>query len=126
MVRTTFEARPINDIRPGFYKRQLVRNGPYVACQIHHETARDPETGEALDRSWYWWAEIDGQLAGPVSPSALASDDVWAIHLYGVPITRGEYDDLLGRAEHARGHAPHLPEANPRAPIKLHRLPSLY
>lgn len=116
--------RHLNDVRRGLYKLQLVRGGPWVAAQIHHSVAVDPVTGETLDRSWYWWAEIDGKVAGDVSPTV--SDDVWNIHLHGTPITQDEYAELTETAARVRASAPHMPEADPRKRIKLRELPPLY
>lgn len=47
----------------GWYKRRLVRGGPWVAVRIYLDEARDPETGEPMDRPTRWLCEADGRAA---------------------------------------------------------------
>jgi hypothetical protein len=101
-----------------------VRGGPWVAARIHYETTRDPETGDPLDRPWYWWAEINGEVAGDVSP--VPSDNVWTIALYGTPISAADYDHMLAVRDWARAHAPDEPEANPHKRVNLNDMAALF
>lgn len=116
-------SREIGKPRPGFFKLQVVRNGPYVPCLIFHSSATDPETGERLDRSLYYAALINGAAVGDISPSP--SDEVWMIWTHGVQITEDEYEHMLKVREWALTHEPTDPAANPNKPIDLDDLPSL-
>lgn len=71
--------------QPGFYKRRMVKGGPWVPVEIRLEQEIDPETGE-LVADEYLAAEQLGWSQDPVR--------IWT-HLR--PIPRDEYDDLLER-----------------------------
>ena len=108
---------------PGFYRVRLIRGGPWVAARISYGPPPDPETGEPLDRSWFWTVEIDGQLYADPSPSwrRAGVDRVW---LFGEKITEAEYDYLLAMRHHAVTHEPALPAAQPDKPVDLLRVPT--
>lgn len=99
--------------KPGLFATKLVKGGVEVALKVLHEPPRDPETGEPLDRSFYWSVYEDGRLVfGPeLTPCP---------RLYiGRAIEQWEYDFILDDHAWARANAPHLPEANPRQALDL-------
>jgi hypothetical protein len=69
----------------GWFKRRLVRNGPWVAARIWCERDIDPETFE-LTGPERLRCEVDGDYRDAA--------DQWT---YLTPITRAEYDALLQR-----------------------------
>ncbi len=73
------------DPQPGFYKRRMVKGGPWVPVEIRLEQEIDPETGE-LAADEYLAAE---QLGA-------SQDPVW-IWTYLRPIPRDEYDALVSQ-----------------------------
>lgn len=70
--------------QPGFYKRRMVRNGPFVPVEIWLEQQIDPETGE-LVADERLRALVNGQDRDPLH--------VWP---YCRAITAEEYDGLTG------------------------------
>lgn len=98
--------------KPGLYAVRLAKGAVEVACLVSHDVARDPETGEPLDRSLWWVVEIDGKpVHGAPSP--------YERMLIGREIDQSEFDYLLARTAHARMHRPSSPEANPRERVNL-------
>lgn len=73
--------------KPGFYKRRMVRGGPFVPVEIWLEQEIDPETGE-LTADERLMAVCNGQLCDPVK--------VWT---YARAISAEEYDALTGVRE---------------------------
>lgn len=102
---------------PGLYRWRAVRGGPLVAAAIEYAPPRDPETGEMLDRSWFWQALVNGQPVG--DPDVVPSAAVWAIHESGEVIDQETYDLLVAQADWDRQHNPAAPMANPRKKIDL-------
>lgn len=70
----------------GYYKRRLIKGGPWVIARIWCERDIDPVTGE-LAGPERLLCEVDGTYADPV--------DQWT---YLTPITRAEYDAILHRS----------------------------
>lgn len=99
----------------GFYAYRFVKTAPEVAARITYAPTLDPDTGEALDRSFHWAVEINGQA--DINADIVPSDTVWSVYMFGRRIEEAEYRYLLADRNWAREHAPHLPEANPRAKI---------
>jgi len=118
--------RQVDQPEPGFFKIREVRGGPYVAARIYHEPARDPQTGEWLDRSPWWRAEINGRPCGNASPDPIKADGVMRIWTFGVRINKREYEHLLNVKNWAKRHRPDLPEANPRAQIDLNKMKPIF
>ena len=106
---------------PGLYAWRAIKGGPEIAARIRHEPTRDPVTGEPLDRSWYWSADIDG--ATDLSPGVTPSDNCWNISIFGRPIDEAEYRYLVANSEWARQHAPATPEADPWSSVDLNTAP---
>lgn len=75
-----FEDEP----QPGYYKRRMVRNGPFVPVEIWLEQSIDPETGELTDDERLR-AICNGE---PRNPTA-----IWS---YCRAISVEEYDALTG------------------------------
>lgn len=119
------EARPMHQPKPGFYLLRTVKGGPLVPARITYEPTRDPETGEPLDRSWYWRAEIAGkQLADPAIDFLEAKvDQVW---WRGKPIGLAEFRYRMDSLAWARQHDEHAPEARPYEPIDLNSSPPVF
>lgn len=101
----------------GFYRRRLVKNGPWVAVLIVHGRPRDPVTGEELDRSPRWQAWLDGKEVDVFQ--------VWP-ECSGAPIDKAEYLHLRNVSDWAREHAPYAPEAQPRQSINHNKLPPIF
>lgn len=112
------KARDISNPEPGLFRIRLVKGGPWVAARITHGPARDPVTGESLDRSPMWVGEIAGKPTGPAAPCPHAAG-IFQIWERGEPITIAEYRHLCAVKDHADRYAPDMPEANPRRPIDL-------
>lgn len=70
--------------QPGFYKRRMVRGGPFVPVEIWLEQEIDPETGE-LVADERLRAICNGELRDPVS--------LWT---FCRAISLAEYDALTG------------------------------
>lgn len=103
---------------PGFYAVKIVRGGPRVGAKIEHGPGTDPETGEALDRSWMWSAWIDGKLVEPPSPDPMVAG-CYRISVFGQSISEADYLLLVKTGEWAKQHSPTDPAANPNQPINL-------
>lgn len=97
----------------GYYRRRLVKGGPWVAVKIWNGPPRDPDTGEVLfERPYLWRALLNGDDV-----------DIWDVwpECSGEPIGYVEYEFILKAHLWAKVHAPNDPEANPRKPIDLHK-----
>lgn len=95
----------------GFYAVRLAKGGAEVGCEVAYGPPLDPETGELLDRSWFWTVTINGEVAhcSPMKPATGFR--------IGRRISEGEYRFLLADRAWAAAHAPHLPEADPRRAV---------
>ena len=72
----------------GYFKRRMVRGGPFVPVAIFLEQDIDPDTGE-LTAPEELRAIVNGNPADPIR--------VWA---YSRPISLAEYDALTGIRDH--------------------------
>jgi hypothetical protein len=106
--------------QPGFYKLSLVKGGVLVGARITYGPTCDPDTGEALDRSWFFAGEINGKP--DTNPRPEPSDAVYMIWERGIRITEDEFNYLIDHRAWAAQHQPHLPEADPRKPVDLRTL----
>jgi len=92
----------------GFYKRRLIRKGPWVPVRIYVDRDIDPMTGE-LTRDEKLRCDVEGLDGG--NPA-----DHWT---YLKPITRNEYEHLVDyRLRDSR-------MANARSPFDLSDQPTL-
>lgn len=99
--------------RAGWYRRRLVKGGPWCPVRIWFGPSFDPATGEWCDRSHCWRATINGDQV-PV-------ETVWP-WCAGEPITEPEHEYLVALHRHAVAHEPTLPEASPRAAVNIREL----
>jgi hypothetical protein len=96
----------------GFYKRKLVRHGPFVPGRIWVETPVD-DLGEA-DGDEVMKCVVDGRMKEP--------EDEWT-YLCGHPITEREYNHLVKLSRYAKAHDSREPLANPARKIDLNKVP---
>lgn len=89
----------------GYYKRRLVRAGPWVAARVWCEREICPQTGDLAEPERIR-CEVDGQYADPIRH--------WT-HL--IPISRDEYDAILQRRLNIAGMM------TPTEPLDLTRRP---
>lgn len=91
----------------GWFKRRLVKGGPFVPARIWLYSPTDPETGDLVGDE-VLQAEVDGNYADP--------EQQWS-WLNGNPITEAEFKYLTANRAWTSEHAPHEPYANPREPV---------
>ncbi len=89
----------INKPQAGYYKRRLVKGGPWVGVHIWYGPPTCPHTGQLLDRSWRWQALVNGEDADEY--------EAW-ISGCANPITKEEYEYLLAHSDWAKNYAPDL------------------
>ncbi len=110
---------------PKHFALRLVKRGPVVAAKLWYDVPSDPDTGEPLDRSPRWQALLNG-IACDIFAVIVEFDG-----LTGEPIIKGEeideieYRRLLATAAWSVRRNPNAPEASPRTPIDMNRLPPI-
>lgn len=109
---------------PGFYAWRFRKGAPEVGCEIAYGPTLDPDTGEALDRPYWWSVRISGHP--DINPGLVPGDTVWSVYIFGRRIERAEYEFLVADRQWAAEHAPDLPEAKPRESIRLSAMPPLF
>lgn len=109
----------LNDIRAGYYRRRLVKNGPLVPAQIFLvDGDRDPETGELMsDQVWRC------QLWDDHGPRDEDAWEQWSF-LCGDPITKQEFDTMVATFNWARGTS--APEGSPTKAIDYLKSPAIF
>ena len=90
----------------GWFKRRLVRGGPWVPARIWLVQEID-DAGELIAPELLQ-AECNGEYADP--------DDVWS-YVAANPITEAEFKFLSATIEWSQTNAPHEPMANPRQAV---------
>jgi hypothetical protein len=103
-VVRTFEGYNPDVPKPGFYRMRLRSGGAYVGVKVWFGAPLDPVTGEEMDRSHRFQAEINGAYA--------ELDRVWP-RCAGDPITEAEYQHLCATQQWAQQHAPDSALAQP-------------
>lgn len=90
------EGRP----QPGYYKRKLVRGGPWIPVRLWVDPAHD------------------GRIAATVGIDDRAdfAIDIWT-WVAGNPISEDEYNYLIANLKHVRDHRPDDPLNTPTAPV---------
>jgi hypothetical protein len=102
------EAAPfVDDPQCGWYKRRLVKGGPFVPARIWIERFIDPETGELLS---------DEEMCCEVNGIAASAEEQWQ-WLWENPISEAEFRYMTALAYHVSFYEPDAAEANPKAPI---------
>lgn len=94
------------DPEPGFYKRRLVKGGPWVPVHIWIERELD-EAGDLIDDERVM-CTVDGRLA--------AAADHWT-YCAAHPIKEAEFDYLTRLSTYAKERNKREPLANPRKRI---------
>ncbi|MDR2857260.1 MAG: hypothetical protein LBV50_05370 [Novosphingobium sp.] len=89
----------------GFYRTRLTRGSVRVGVRLHHGPPLDPVTGEVLDRSWRWMADVNGEPFADF-------DRIWPA-CAGEPISEQEYRRYCARQDWARDQAPDSAYARP-------------
>ena len=98
----------INKPVPGYYKRRLVRGGPWVGVHVLRPVPIDPDTKEVLDRFWPLVAYQGDDILDP-----------FVIWPYLKPIPEKEYLRLAGIT-------PGRDEISPNEPMNLNTERSLF
>lgn len=98
--------------RAGFYKRRLVKGGPFVPVAIWFERELD-EAGDLLSDEVVK-CTVDGRLADV--------DSTWS-YCAGSPITEAEFDYLSRVSSYAKANDTREPLANPRRRIDPLKFP---
>ena len=101
----------------GYYRRRLVKDGPWVAVKVWKGFPIDPVTGEMLfERPQMWRGLLNGDDV-----------DIWDVwpECSGGKISEEEYVFILTRHLWAKVHDPTAPEANPRKPIDRNKMPAI-
>lgn len=101
------------DPQPGFYRRRLVKGGPWVPVRIWMEQAIDPETGELTEPETLR-CMVDLKDRDPFRHWTYAMTH---------PITAEAYDDMERAIRFARNSDPSSPLLHPTKPIDLSRSP---
>lgn len=89
----------------GYYRHKLRSRGVIGGVRIWFGAPHDPVTGELLDRSPRWQAELDGEY--------VEFDDVWP-ECAKTAISERDYRELVARREWAKRNAPNSAFANPK------------
>jgi hypothetical protein len=100
----------------GWFKRRLVKGGPWVPARIFLHQEIDEETGELVAPEELR-CEVNGKERDPVE------EWTW---LAANPIGEAEYLFLVADAAWLRDHKPTAPEANPSVPISSRDIPPLF
>ena len=98
----------------GFYRRKLVKGGPWVAARIWRDPEQDYETGKPTGQ------DVLRCMVGTERRDPVAE---WG-RLCNQPIKREDYSYEIADADHAKKWRPGDPKANPRKPINLLTSPS--
>ena len=112
------------DVKPGCYKRALVKGGELVPCMITYGPPRDPVTKEVLDRSPRWTAYECGRFVAEAF--TLTGDDavrILEIAHKGIPISTADYRLLLEQQAWDKANDPTAPLANERQRVDLRKQP---
>ncbi len=101
-------AQDVSKPKAGFFRVKLSSRSVAVGVRIHYGPPLDPVTGEELDRSWRWQAEVNGEPYGDF-------DRVWPA-CAGEPISEQRYREYCERQRWARENAPNSSHAEPGRP----------
>lgn len=105
---------PIPDApQPGWYKRRLIRNGPWVPARIWRHPEIDFVTDKPSGRDMLL-CEVNGERR--------EAELQWGA-LCLRPISEVDFNFMVKNAVWAKAHAPHEPEANPEKPTNWNTVP---
>lgn len=91
---------PINEVpQAGFYRRRMVKGGPWVPVAIWIESVTDPETGELLQPEIIKCA-VDGKVADPVNE--------WG-YCCSQPVSERDFQRMVHRVKHEMREGSHAP-----------------
>lgn len=108
------EKPPITeDPQPGFYKRKLVKGGPFVPVHIWLVLSQRDEAGDRMCDEKLFCA-VDGRLVDV--------DLHWS-YCCASPITEAEFDYLSKVSQYAKANNQREPLANPRRKINALSFP---
>lgn len=99
----------------GFYRTRLLSGAPYAGVRIWYGQPLDPVTGEEMDRSLRWQAQVNGTY--------IDLERVWP-KCAGDPIAEAEHIHLCRVQSWAAEHAPAI--ADPRRRIDPLNSPLLF
>ena len=103
----------------GHYRLQLAPGAPWSPCRFWFGPPADPDTGELLDRSPRWQAEVRGELwAGNIVK-------LWQ-YACNHPIPEPTCRYMVAIARHATEHEPDMPEAAPKTAINLNSIKPIF
>lgn len=100
-----FEGVDVSEPVAGFYEGKVRANGVVAGIRIWHGPPADPVTGEELDRSYRWQAEVNGL---PID-----FDRVWP-KCAAKPVTLERYRLHCAKTQWAKEHKPDSAYADPR------------
>lgn len=103
----------VDEPQSGYYRRRLVKGGPWVPVKIWLIQIVDPETGELTQPS-YFCCDVDGKPA--------SAEDQWS-YVCDQPITRADYDHMVDVSKYAKARDPREPLADPRKKVNLMNVP---
>lgn len=112
-------ATHLNEPHCGWFRRRLVKNGPWVPARIWIDEAPVNEVTGELEGD-----EIMRCQIGDVDRTAQLLDE-WA-WLCGEPITQEQFDYMVAYIKWARVHEPLSPEAQPHLPVINRLLPEQF
>lgn len=105
-------APPIHhEAQCGYFKRRLVRGGPWVPARIWLEATVDDD-GE-LTAPERLRCQVDGREQDP--------EEAW-LWLADHPIEESEYRFMVAQTIWVKNHAPTEPEAAPQRPMDINKL----
>ena len=90
----------------GYYRRRLVKGGPFVPVRIWHEGARD-ENGDLIEDE-RTLCSVDGRLVDAADHWTYCADN---------PVTESEFEYLTRVSNYAKARDPREPLASPRKKI---------
>lgn len=111
---------PVRDGEPqeGFFKRRMVKNGPWLPVRIWWHQAERDEAGHLLEDEG-WRCEFAGKAVDPY--------EQWSRMLPGpFVIDEREYTYLTRLGDWAKEHAPDDPYAKSHKPIDHNKMPTLF
>lgn len=98
-------AQDVSTPRAGYFRHRLSSGSVAVGVRIYFDQPIDPVTGERLDRSWRWQADVNGEPFADF-------DRIWP-GCTGEPISEAEYRTYCQRQAWAREHVPDSAYAMP-------------